>query len=135
MALPSIGGGSQTGDGNSNEAVLFVQGDPPLPTTSVTLTAAQLTSGLIVGNPGASAAAYTLPTVAALEAIIGNGQPKLNQSFVCQFINLGTASGVVTITAGTGWTLVGRAAVPITTGVHLIARKTGVGAWTLYIVG
>ena len=135
MALPSIGGGSQVGDGNIAEAVLIVQGDPPAPTTSVTLTTAQLLSGLIVGNPGASAAAYTLPTAALMDAAVSNGQAKTNQAFVCQFINLGTASGVVTLTAGTGWTLVGRAAVPITTGAHLIARKTGTAAWTLYIVG
>lgn len=135
MALPSIGGGSQVGDGNVAEAVLIVQGDPGAATSTVTLTTAQLLSGLIVANPSTTAAAYTLPTAALMDAAVANGQAKVNQAFVCQFINLGTSTGVVTLTAGTGWTLVGRAAVPITTGAHLIARKTGVAAWTLYIVG
>lgn len=133
MALPGIGGGYQVGDGNVSEAPLYVQGDAGAATSTATLTVAQLLSGVLVGNPSTSAAAYTLPTVALLEATLVNA--KVNSSFELQFINLGTSSGIVTLTAGTGWTLVGRAAVPITTGVHLIARKTGAGAWTLYIVG
>lgn len=133
MALPSVGGGSQIGDGNVSERPLGVQGDAGAATGTATLTVAQLLSGILVGNPSASAAAYTLPTVAALEAELVNA--KVNSTFTLEFINIGTSSGVVTLTAGTGWTLVGRAAVPITTGVTLVARKTGAGAWTLYIVG
>ena len=135
MPLPTIGTGQQFGDGNVNEVVLGYNGDPGQATATVTLTPAQLLTNLLVGNPSAAAASYTLPSVAVLEAALGGNSPKINTSFVCQFINLGTGSGIVTFLAGTGWTIVGRAAVPITTGVHLILRKTAVGAWTLYIVG
>lgn len=135
MPLPSIGTGYQYTDGNIGEVNIYAQGDPATATGTVTLTAAQLLTGLLVGNPGASAANYTLPTVAQLEAALGGNTPKVNTTFEVRFVNLGTTSGVVTFVAGTGWTLVGRAAVPITTGATLIARKTGAGTWTLYIVG
>jgi len=133
MALPSVGGGRQIGDGNVSEPVLGVQGTPGAATGDATLTVAQLLSGILVGNPSTSAAAYTLPTVASLEATLVNA--KIDSTVTLQLINLGTSSGVITLTTNTGWTLVGRAAVPITTGVTLIARKTGATTWTLYIVG
>jgi hypothetical protein len=135
MPLPTIGTGQQIGDGNVNEIVLGWQGDPQTATVTATLTAAQLLGGMLVGNPSTSAASYTLPTVALLETALGGNSPKVNTAFDVQFINLGTSSGVCTFLVGTGWTIVGRAAVPITTGVLLRARKTAAGAWTLYIVG
>jgi hypothetical protein len=135
MALPAVGGGYQNGDGNVGEVQLLVQGTPGAATATATLTVAQLLSGILVGNPSTSAASYTLPTVAALEAALANGNTKIDQAFDLQFINLGTTSGVVTFLVGTGWTIVGRAAVPVTTGAQLRARKTAAGAWTLYIIG
>lgn len=135
MPLPTIGVGYQIGDGNAAEINTFAQGDPSAATGTATLTPAQLLTGLLVGNPGAAAASYTLPTVAALETALGGNPPKVNFAFEVKFINLGNTSGIVTFLVGTGWTIVGRAAVPITTGVTLIARKTATNAWTLYIVG
>jgi len=133
MSIPTIGGGQQIGDGNTNEVNLYIQTVPiGAATSTATLTVAQLTSSVLVGNPTTSAASYTLPTVALLEASLGNA--KVGSSFVTRFVNIGTSSGVVTMVAGTGWTLVGKAAVAITSGVTLVNVKTGAGTWTLYIV-
>lgn len=131
MALPSVGGGQQLSDGNVSEVVLSTQGAPATATGDATLTVAQLLSGILVGNPSTSAAAYTLPTVASLEAVLTNA--KVDSCFYLTLINLGTSSGIITLTTNTGWTLVGDVTVPITSANTLIARKTGAGAWTLYI--
>lgn len=132
MALPSVGGGRQLGDGNVTEPVLGTQGTPGAATSTATLTVAQLLSGILVGDPSTSAASYTLPTVALLEATLVNA--KVNSTFVLDLINLGTSSGIITLLVGTGWTLVGDVTIPITSGVRVICRKTGAGAWTAYIV-
>ena len=52
MALPSIGGGRQLGDGNTNEVVLGTQAAPASLTSTATLTIAQLVTGIVLGNPG-----------------------------------------------------------------------------------
>ena len=133
MALPSIGGGRQLGDGNTNEVVLGTQAAPASLTSTATLTIAQLVTGIVLGNPGSSAAAYTLPTVALTEALLVNA--KVDSSFDFSVINVdGSGSGVITLAVGTGWTIVGLATVAATAGTtqRYRARKTGVGAWTLY---
>ena len=133
MALPSIGGGRQLGDGNLNEVVLGTQAAPASLTSTATLTIAQLVTGIILGNPGSSAATYTLPTVALTEALLVNA--KVDSSFDFSVINVdGSGSGVITLAVGTGWTIVGLATVAATAGTtqRYRARKTGVGAWTLY---
>lgn len=133
MALPSIGGGRQLGDGNTNEVVLDTQAAPASLTSTATLTIAQLVTGIVLGNPGSSAATYTLPTVALTEALLVNA--KVDSSFDFSVINVdGSGSGVITLAVGTGWTIVGLATVAATAGTtqRYRARKTGVGAWTLY---
>ena len=133
MALPSIGGGRQLGDGNINEVVLGTQAAPASLTSTATLTIAQLVTGIVLGNPGSSAATYTLPTVALTEALLVNA--KVDSSFDFSVINVdGSGSGVITLAVGTGWTIVGLATVAATAGTtqRYRARKTGVGAWTLY---
>jgi hypothetical protein len=136
MALPSIGGGAQVGDGNLSELTLGVQAAPQTATATATLTAAQITGGLLVGDPSTSAASYTLPTVALTEAVLVNA--KVDSTFKLTIINLGTSSGVITVLVGTGWTIVGKATIPITSSdgssATFLARKTGVGAWTMYRV-
>lgn len=140
MAIPSIGGGRQVGDGNVNEVVLNVV-SLQTATTDATLTVAQITGGVLVGSPGTSAAAYTLPTVGTaltgVDAVLNNA--KVNSVFDLAVVNLGSSNGVITMTAAasTGWTIVGSAAVPIVaTGISgsalFRARKTAAGAWTLY---
>ena len=132
MSLPNVGGGRQLGDGNVSEVILGTQGDPASMTTTATMTVAQLLSGILVADPSTSAASYTLPTVAALNVVLGNA--KVNSTFVLDLINLGTSSGIVTLLVGTGWTLVGDVTIPITSGVRLISRKTGAETYTRYIV-
>ena len=132
MALPSVGGGYQTTDGNT-EVTLGVQPAPATMTSTAALTIAQLATGIILGSPGSSAASYTLPTVALTEALLVNA--KVDSSFEFSIINVdGSGSGVITVVAGTGWTLVGLATVAATAGTahKYRARKTGVGTWTLY---
>jgi hypothetical protein len=133
MALPSVGGGRQLGDGNINEVILLTQSTPATATVTATLTIAQLVTGILLGSPGSSAAAYTLPTVALTEATLVNA--KVDSAFDFSVVNVdGSGSGVITMTAGTGWTLVGLATIAATAGTthRYRARKTGVGAWTLY---
>lgn len=133
MALPSIGGGRQLGDGNTNEVVLGTQSAPATATATATLTIAQLVTGIVLGSPGSSAATYTLPTVALTEATLVNA--KVDSSFDFSVTNIdGSGSGIITMAVGTGWTLVGLATVAATAGTtgRFRARKTGTGAWTLY---
>ena len=58
MAIPSVGGGYQIGDGNINETPLGIQPAPQTATVTATLTAAQITGGMIVAAltdiPGSS---------------------------------------------------------------------------------
>jgi hypothetical protein len=130
MPLPSIGGGYQIGDGNGAEANLYAQAAPQTATATATLTAAQLFTNLLVANPSTTAAAYTLPTVANLEAVAVNAHN--DSAFELIVVNLGTASGAVTMTTSTGWTLVGNMVIAVTTSARFLARKTGDLAWTLY---
>jgi hypothetical protein len=136
MALPNGGGGYQVGDGNLNEPLIDAIPEPVTATTTTTFTAAQVLNGLILVNSGITAnVAYTLPTVADLEAVLINSD-KVGTSFTFRVVNLGTSSGTATITTNTGWTITGSLtmAIPITTGAMMIARKSAAGAWTLYRV-
>lgn len=133
MAFPNGAGGYQIGAGNLAEAELFIQPAPVALTTGVTLTAAQLTNGLILGSPGSSAVSYQLPTVASLEALVSSAKP--NSAFDFSVINVdGSGSGVITLTTNTGWTLVGLMTVVATAGTAQAfrARKTSDDTWVLY---
>ena len=136
MALPNGAGGYQVGDGNLNEPLIDAIPDPVSVTTTTTFTAAQVLNGLILANSGITAnVAYTLPTVADLEAVLINSD-KVGTSFTFRLVNLGTTSGTATITTNTGWTITGSLTmvIPVTTGATLIARKSAAGAWALYRV-
>ena len=109
MALPSVGGGYQYTDGNQNEQVMEIQAAPATATATATLTVAQLTSGLLVCDPSTSAASYTMPTAAAIDAVMTN--MKINSAFLLNVVNLGTSSGILTFVVGTGITSVGIAPV------------------------
>jgi len=132
MPLAQVGGGYQYTDGNLSEVALFNQTAPGATTvTSVTLTAAELTGGLYTSN-NTAAVAITLPTAALTDALLTNA--KVNSSFEIVFINLGSSSGAITVTAGTGWTIVGSATVAVSTSARYLARKTGDAAWSIYRV-
>jgi len=136
MALPNGGGGYQVGDGNLTEPLIEALPLPVSVTATATLPAAQVINGiLLVGSGATTAQTYTLPTVALLEATLTNSD-KVGTSFMFRVVNLGTSSGTAIIAAGTGWTVSGSLTmtIPVTTGAAMIARKSDVGAWTLYRV-
>jgi hypothetical protein len=139
MALPNSGGGYQFTDGNVNEIIMGVQGAPQTATATATLTVAQVTGGILVGNPSTSAASYTLPTATLIDAAFTNA--KVNSTFELRVINLGTSTGLITMVVGTGITAVGNLVVAITgsaAGVggaaQFLFRKTGDAAYTVYRV-
>jgi hypothetical protein len=139
MALPNSGGGYQFTDGNVNEIVMGVQGAPQTATATATLTVAQVTGGILVGNPSTTAASYTLPTATLIDAAFTNA--KVNSTFELKIINLGTSTGLITVVVGTGITAVGNLVVAITgsaAGVsgaaQFLFRKTGDAAYTVYRV-
>ena len=128
MALPNGAGGYQVGDGNLNEVQLFTQTAPSAFTDAATLTAADVTDGIITFNNAADKN-LQLPTCAALDALVSSA--KVNSSFLFSVIALG--AGGATLTTNTGWTLVG--VLKVTAANRYLARKTGDGTWTLYQVG
>ena len=137
MALPNGAGGYQIGDGNVNEPSFSVVPAPATATATATLTADQVLNGILLGSPGASAASYTLPTVATLEAALPSAD-KAGVAFDFSVVNVdGSSSGVITLVTNTGWTLVGLMTVVATAGTAQMfrARKTGSGTWTLYRIG
>jgi hypothetical protein len=132
MALAQVGGGYQVGDGNLNELRLGYGAAPQTATSTATLTVTQITGGLLVANPSTSAATYTLPTAAAIDAVLGNA--KVGSTFDLSIVNTGTSSGAVTLSMGTGVTDGGNAvvAVAITSSAAFRFRKTGDAAYTVY---
>ena len=139
MALPSVGGGYQNTDGNQNEQTIGTQAAQQTATATATLTVAQVTGGLLVGNPTTTAASYTLPTATLLDATMTN--MKVNSTFSLRIINRGTSTGLITVVVGTGITAVGNLVVAITgsaAGVsgaaEFLFRKTGDAAYTVYRV-
>ena len=135
MAIPTVGGGYQFNDGNLNEVKVSVAAAPTTAVDSATLTAAQLTNGIILGSP-TTTAAYTLPLASDLDALLTNS--KVGTIFDFRVINV-TGSGVITVTTNTGWSIgssgsQGLMTVAATAGTvrAFRARKTGDGAWALY---
>ena len=128
MALSNGTGGYQVGAGATDEAIMFVQGAPTALAAAATATAAQLQNGLFTFD--GTAGNLTLPTVADLEAGMPSAQ-KVNSAFDFFVVNT-DASDAITLVVGTGWTIVGVAAVSAVTSAHFRARKTGDGSWTAY---
>lgn len=132
MALPNGAGGYQLGDGNRDEAVMGYSAAPATATDTATLTAAQVLNGIILATPTA-AAAYTLPTVANLEAALSSAIAGNTVDFTV--INLASNSSYdITMTTNTGWTVTGGGVVVVQEASSAIfrGRKTGDGTWQLY---
>jgi len=91
MALPNGAGGYQLGDGNLNELTIGYTAAPQTATSTATLTAAQVTGGFLVANPSTSAATYTLPTAAAIDAVVTSA--KVGSTFTLNIVNTGLLSG------------------------------------------
>lgn len=132
MALPNGAGGYQLGDGNLNEITMGYSAAPQTATSTATLTAAQVTGNLLVANPSTSAATYTLPTAAQIDAVVSSA--KVGSTFLLNIVNTGTSSGTVTLSMGTGITDGGNAAVAVavTSSAAFLFRKTGDAAWSVY---
>lgn len=138
MALPSIGGGRQMGDGNTGEVVIGTQGTPTAKTTSATLTVAELATGIITVNQGGGAVStLTTPTGTQLDAAFSNA--KIDSSFDFWIINISTVDAEdAAIAAGTGVTLVGNddilanSATTINSSAHFRFRRTAANTWTVY---
>lgn len=140
MSLPNGAGGYQFGDGNLNEPLM---GYLPAPltetgTSAVTLTAAEVTGGILIANPGTTGTTYTMPIVVTSGATTGVNDlvssAKVGSTFNWTIINIGTTTGDITMAAGTGtgWTIVGSLTINNETSASFVARKTSDTTWTLY---
>lgn len=115
-------GGAKTGSGIAGGIrleglAIRAQGAPAAKTVSATLTAAELLAGIITVT-NATASAQQAPTGTAIQA----GLPPdfaIGDSFDVSVINLGSSTGIATLTVNTDVTIVGNPDVPIAaTGVQ-----------------
>jgi hypothetical protein len=127
MALPNGAGGYQVGDGNIGEVTLGTSSIPTAYTAAATLTSLDLAGGLVVYT-SASTADLALPAVSVVNTDISSA--KVNSSF--EFSLVATSTGVPTITAGTGWTLVGVGTGVASRSVLFRAVKTSATTYNLY---
>jgi hypothetical protein len=127
MALPNGSGGYQLGDGNLNEVVLGTQGAPTAKAAAATLTPAELANGII--NYNGTASALTVPLGTDLDTAFPS--MKVNSSFDFYIINTG-GTNAATVTANTGCTLVGVAAVSANTAANWRVRKTADATYVFY---
>jgi hypothetical protein len=72
----------------------------------------------------------TLPLAADLDTALPSA--KVNSCFDFSVI---ATTGTATLVTNTGWTIDGRLTTAASTASRYRARKTGVGAWTLYLIG
>jgi len=137
MALPNGAGGYQLGDGNLNELTMGYSAAPLSQAGTATLSAAQVTAGvLIVGSGATSAQTYTLPATSTIESAMSSA--KVGSTFDLSVINIGTSSGTAALAmgSGTGFSDGGNAtvALAITSSAVFRFRKTADLAWSVYKV-
>ena len=129
MALPNGAGCYQLGDGNLTEINMSTQTAPTAKTAAATLTAAELATGIITFD--GTAGALTVPLGTALDTAFPS--MKVNSSFEFNIINL-DSTDTATLTANTGRTLVGVAAVLAVTSCTWRVRKTADATYVFYRV-
>jgi spermidine/putrescine-binding protein len=127
MALPNGAGGYQFGDGNETEINMVTQVAPTAKVAAATLTAAELATGIITYT--GAAVALTVPLGADLDVAFPS--MKVNSCFDFFIINTG-ATNAATVTANTGCTLVGVAAVAAVTAANWRVRKTAAATYVFY---
>ena len=137
MALPNGAGGYQLGDGNLNELAMGYSAAPLSQASTATLSAAQVTAGvLIVGSGATTAQTFTLPATSTIESAVSSA--KVGSTFDLNVINIGTSSGTAALAmgSGTGFTDGGNAtvALAITSSAVFRFRKTADLAWSVYKV-
>lgn len=129
MALPNGSGGYQLGSGNLNEIIMGTQVAPTAKTAAATLTPAELATEIITYN--GAAVNLTLPLGTDLDTAFSS--MKVNSSFDFSIINLG-GTNAATVTANTGCTIVGVAAVSANSSCIWRARKTADATYVFYRV-
>ena len=127
MAIPNGAGGYQLGDGNLNEIIMGTQVAPTAKTAAATLTPAELATEIITYT--GAAVALTVPLGTDLDAAFTS--MKVNSSFDFYIMNIG-GTNAATVTANTGCTLVGVAAVAANTAAKWRVRKTGDATYVFY---
>jgi hypothetical protein len=127
MALPNGSGGYQVGAGNLNEIIMGTQVAPTAKTAAATLTPAELATEIITYT--GAAAALTVPLGTDIENAFSS--MKVNSSFDFSIINIG-GTNAATVTANTGCTLVGTAAVAANTSATWRVRKTADNTFVFY---
>ena len=137
-ALSTGTGGYQYTAGDVNEAAMGVQVAPVAKTAAATLTSQELVKGILTTSLS-GAVDITLPLVVtdtAAPTVLGINDvvpsAKVNSSFDWNVINLTASTHAATVVVGTGWTIVGAAAVAAASSGHFRARKTSDTTWTLY---
>jgi hypothetical protein len=129
MALPNGSGGYQVGAGNLNEIIMGTQVAPTAKTAAATLTPAELATEIITYT--GAAAALTVPLGTDIENAFSS--MKVNSSFDFSIINIG-GTNAATVTANTGCTIVGVAAVSANTSATWRVRKTAENTFVFYRV-
>lgn len=108
---------------------LVQQPTPTAKTATATLTIAELLTGIVTVT-SATAVTLTLPTGTLSDAgffTIGN-----DLAVDWSVINLGSASGAVTMSGGTGHTYVGSLTIAIATSARIRSRRTAANTWVSY---
>ena len=106
----------------------------PTPTAKIatgTLTVAELLTKIITCT-SAIAVSLTLPTGTLADAGITIPSMPINGFFEWSLINLGSATGAVTMVAGTAHTIVGSVTVAIGTTANFRTRKTAANTYVSY---
>lgn len=95
---------------------------------TATLTIAQLLLNLI-NVTSASAVTLTLPTGTLTDAGFMGGAAPVGASFEFSVVNLGSASGAITMAGGTANTYIGATGVPIGTSARFRTTKLGTNSY------
>lgn len=102
---------------------------------AITMTAAQVLSGLILRDPNGAGRADLLPTVAALVAGLRNPRDLSGASFEFTIRNTADAAETITVTTNTGWTLSGTMTIAQNNSKTFRVVFTSNTAATLYSIG
>lgn len=108
-----------------------LQPTPTAKTTTGTLTIAEVLVGLLTCT-SATAVSLTLPAGTLTDAGILAGAAPANLSFEWSIVNLGSSTGVCTLVAGVGHTIVGLATTAIATSSRWRTRKTAANTYVTY---
>jgi len=116
--------------GSGDCQVIKYQPTPDAVNATVTMSAANLMSGIITSTTAAAVTA-TLPTVVALAAYINAANVARSSSLLqvgssFDFFVITTGANALTVATATGWTLVGDVVVAAGTSSHFRVRFTGV---------